>query len=81
MSTIQAGIWRAIFYAFYIQSESPELEEQIAKVVATTTSLVHDGGDKDDLRQAFARLATLKSRRNPIDIYRLECLLNLETFL
>ena len=58
-----------------------ELEEQIAQVVTTTTRLVRDGAGNDDLRQAFARLSILKSRRNPIDIYRLECLKNLGTFL
>ena len=59
----------------------PELEREIARVVARTTRLVRDGADKDDVRRVFARLARLKSRRNPIDIYRIECLLNLETYL
>ncbi len=59
----------------------PELERQIAKTVATTTRLVRDGADKDDVRRVFARLAKFKARRHPIDIYRIECLLNLGTYL
>ena len=55
----------------------PELEWQIAQVVARTTRLVRDGADKDDLRQVFAGLATLKLRRNPIDIFMIECRMNL----
>ena len=63
--------------ALYSQFDAPELEERISKIVAKTTRLVRDDAGKDDLRQAFAKLAELKSRRNPIDIYRIECLLNL----
>ena len=59
----------------------PEPEREIAGVVVRTTRLVRDGADKDDVRRVFARLARLKSRRNPIDIYRIECRINLGTFL
>lgn len=58
----------------------PHLERQIANTVLTTTKLVKDGADKDDLRGAFARLANLKAKRHPVDIYNLECQMNLETF-
>ena len=59
----------------------PDLECEIAGMVARTTKLVHDGAGNDDLRQAFARLAALKLRRSPIDIYRIECRMNLGAFL
>ena len=62
---------------FYARFESPELEIQIAESVAITTRLVCDGGDKTDLREAFAGLAKLKSQRHPVDIYRIECRMNL----
>ena len=66
--------------AEYSQFESPELEKQIVTSVASTTKVVRDGADKDDLREAFARLAKLKARRHPIDIYRIECRMNLGDF-
>jgi len=59
----------------------PELEREIAGVVVRTTWLVRDDADKDDVRRVFARLARLKSRRNPIDIYRNEYRINLGVFL
>ena len=49
----------------------PELEREIARVVARTTRLVRDGADKDDVRRVFARLAKFKARRHPIDIFRI----------
>lgn len=67
--------------AEYSRFESPELEQQIAKVVVKTTELVRDGAEMHDLRCAFAELTKLKARRNPIDIYRIECLMNLGDFL
>ncbi len=59
----------------------PELEREVAGAVVRTTRLVRDGADKDDVRRVFARLAKFKARRHPIDIYRIECLLNLGTYL
>ena len=59
----------------------PELEREVAGAVVGTTRLVRDGGDKVDVRRVFARLARLKSRRNPIYIYRIECRINLGVFL
>ena len=59
----------------------PELEREIAGAVVRTTRIVRDGADKDDVRRVFAKLARLISRPNPIDIYRIECRINLGTFL
>ena len=59
----------------------PELEREIGKVVVRITRIVRDGADKDDVRRVFAKLARLISRRNPIDIYRIECRINLGVFL
>ncbi len=48
-----------------------DLEAQIADVVATTTALAA-AGQKNRLRNAFAELAKLKSRRTAIVIHRLD---------